>query len=177
MQRCNSPAVRRLITFGSQHAGVAAIPQCAPDTVRGQFDFNSLDLDNFIRSLEQEIMPRTKGWCNLMQAVATRGVYAPYVRDHLIQAQYYKDPKQLDNYLKKNIFLPDINNELPQKNERYANNLRTLDRFVMIMFSNDTMVFPKESAWFGFVDQYNAIVPLQKQPLYTEVRIVTTFFL
>ena len=51
-----------------------------------------------------------------------------------------------DEFLKYNVFLPDINNMLPKKNPTYANNLKSLKNFVMVMFNQDTMVQPRESS-------------------------------
>lgn len=49
-------------------------------------------------------------------------------------------------YLEKNIFLPDINNELRRKNSTYRSNLAQLDALVLIRFADDTMVKPAETA-------------------------------
>lgn len=95
------------------------------------------------------------------------------------QAQYYRDPDQLDNYLKYNTFLPYINNELPDAlNRTYARNLATLSHLVLVLFSKDVTVVPKESAWFGSFatpdpddddahsQDEKTIVPMRLQPLY-----------
>ena len=42
-----------------------------------------------------------------------------------------------------------MNNEKARKNPAYKANLLRLERFVMIRFSEDTIVVPKDSAWFG----------------------------
>ncbi|KAG2181595.1 hypothetical protein INT44_008410, partial [Umbelopsis vinacea] len=148
VQRCNQPAIHNLITFGSQHAGVSDIPGCAD-----QPDFR----------------------CNLMRNIARRGVYTDYVRKHIIQAQYYKDPKNYDGgwlttlYLNKNIFLPDINNEfLLHRNKTYKQNLLSLNKLVLIKFAEDETVRPAESAWFWFFNEEGDLIPLEDQPLYTK---------
>ncbi|KAH8551170.1 Alpha/Beta hydrolase protein [Umbelopsis sp. PMI_123] len=142
VQRCNKPAVHNLITFGSQHAGVSDIPGCAD-----QPDFR----------------------CSLMRSIARRGVYTEYVRKHVIQAQYYKDPKNYDVYLNKNIFLPDVNNEYPlRKNKTYRQNLLSLNKLVLIKFAEDETVRPAESAWFWFYNEEGDLIPLEDQPLYTK---------
>jgi hypothetical protein len=56
--------------------------------------------------------------CNIAQALASWGAYAPWVRSNVVQAQYFKDPHRLEAYLRHNPFLPDINNELPEKNSQ-----------------------------------------------------------
>ncbi|CAG8641404.1 14482_t:CDS:2, partial [Dentiscutata heterogama] len=97
-----------------------------------------------------------------------QGAYSGYVRNHIIQAQYFKDPKRLDIYLKKNIFLPDINNELEIKNVTYKENLVTLNKLVLIRFTEDTTLKPGDTAWFSFYDEEGNLVPLREQKLYKE---------
>jgi len=49
-----------------------------------------------------------------------------------------------------NKFLTSINNELPEaRNRTYAFNLATLRQLVLVVFSEDKTVIPKETAWFG----------------------------
>ncbi len=55
-----------------------------------------------------------------------------------------------DYYLKYNIFLPDINNALPTKNATYKQHMLELNNLVLVMFTEDEMVQPKESEQFGF---------------------------
>lgn len=62
IQRCNDPPVHNLVTVGAQHGGVTDIPGCV------QADAS----------------------CRLMRTIARSGVYSSYVRDHIVQAQYYK---------------------------------------------------------------------------------------
>jgi len=73
------------------------------------------------------------------------------------------------------------------KNATYAAHLKQLDALALVLFTQDHMVVPKESAWFGsyppkeekegdaplrtFFDlgrAEKAIVPMRKQPLYVE---------
>lgn len=49
-----------------------------------------------------------------------------------------QDPHNLDEYLERNIFLPDINNEGEDKNADYADNLAALKRLVLFRFEDDT---------------------------------------
>ncbi|CDH55453.1 palmitoyl-protein thioesterase 1 [Lichtheimia corymbifera JMRC:FSU:9682] len=120
VQRCNRPAVHRLITFGSPHGAVRF------------------------------------------------GVYTGYVQHRVVQAQYYKDPRNLQGYLDHNVFLPDINNELGVKNETYRDNLSQLEYFIMVRFADDSMVKPSETAWFWTYDENEDLVPLDKQDMFRE---------
>ncbi|KAG0005951.1 hypothetical protein BGZ80_000012 [Entomortierella chlamydospora] len=140
IQRCNDPPVHNLITVGSQHGGVSDIPGCI----------------------------QSDASCRLMRSIARSGVYSGYVRDHIVQAQYYKDPNNLQTYLERSIFLPDINNELVLKNAAYAERLSSINKFVMFMFLEDITVKPKETSWFGFQDDNGDVIDLEDQDQYKE---------
>ncbi|KXZ55785.1 hypothetical protein GPECTOR_2g1335 [Gonium pectorale] len=146
-QRCQhtGPRMRTLVTLGAQHQGVMNVPGC-----------RTLPLNS------------SHGACHLMQKLLGAGAYLPFVRDHVVQAQYFKDPARLAAYLEANPFLPDINNERPgQRNALYATNLGSLERLVLFRFTDDETVVPRDSAWFSFFDG-SSLVPLRQQPLYTE---------
>lgn len=89
-------------------------------------------------------------------------------------------------YLATNNFLVSINNEVAfSRNHTYAQNLASLNKLVLVLFSRDTTVVPKESAWFGsersgkghvlstdtnpqdvLVEEKSKIIPMRLQPLY-----------
>lgn len=91
-----------------------------------------------------------------------------------IQAQYYRDPDRLEAYLAANTFLADINNENPDSyNATYAKNFVTLNKLVLVLFSKDITVVPKESSWFGSYAPSDetfpgdrTIIPMREQELY-----------
>lgn len=62
VERCNDPPVRTLITLGSQHQGVMALPGCPTDSTE----------------------------CSLWNSLMKFGVYNPLVHHRVVQAQYYK---------------------------------------------------------------------------------------
>lgn len=75
--------------------------------------------------------------------------YSGFMQRTLVQASYWHSPLEEDTYKQKSSFLADINNELTI-NEAYIQRLSTLEKFVMIMFRNDTIVDPVETSHFGF---------------------------
>lgn len=107
---------------------------------------------------------------------------------YALQAQYYRDPSNYETYLHTNHFLPYINNEIEEvRNQTYARNLASLSNLVLVIFTEDKTVVPKESAWFGSeeipddtgivytpADQQplsrleRTIIPMREQPLYVE---------
>jgi len=122
VERYNSPPVNNLITFGSQHMGVSDIPTCGPR--------------DFV--------------CQAARRIVKAGVYGSWVQENLVTAQYFRDPANLKAYYSHNKFLTSINNELlGSRNETYTRNLASLNKLVLIIFTEDKTVVPKESSWFG----------------------------
>jgi len=143
VERCNSPPVYNLISIGGQHQGVYGFPKCpgANETI-----------------------------CEYVRELLDIGVYDYFVQSFLVQAEYWQDPFNEAEYLEDCVFLPDINNQGSSKNATYKKNLESLNKFVMVRFTEDTMVQPIESEWFGFYTpgQDKNITPLRESQLYLE---------
>ena len=74
----------------------------------------------------------------------------------MVQAQYFKDPYNLKEYLASNPFLPDINNEVPSADAaQHKANFLSLERLVLYKFDLDSMVVPRERSWFIRMVPYN----------------------
>eukprot|EP01125_Pyxidicula_operculata_P009634 TRINITY_DN3161_c2_g1_i1.p1 TRINITY_DN3161_c2_g1~~TRINITY_DN3161_c2_g1_i1.p1 ORF type:complete len:298 (+),score=47.91 TRINITY_DN3161_c2_g1_i1:119-1012(+) len=142
IERCNDPPVYNFITLGGQHQGVADIPSCV--SANGTI-------------------------CSMVEELLDFGAYNSLAQDLVVQAQYFHDPMDVTSYYAYNKFLPDINNEL-SVNQTYKNNILSLNNFVLIMFSQDTVVVPRESAWFGFYQDgnLNNIIPFNMTRLYQQ---------
>nr|XP_043606102.1 palmitoyl-protein thioesterase 1-like isoform X3 [Erigeron canadensis] len=57
----------------------------------------------------------------------------------------------MDAYLQHCRFLPKVNNEVPdERNSTYKDRFSSLQNLVLIMFEQDTVLIPKETAWFGY---------------------------
>jgi len=89
--------------------------------------------------------------CKSAFGLLKANTWSAYVQSHVVPAQYYRDPKDLETYLEHSGFLADINNERQDKNVTYKQNLVKLKGFVMYMFEEDETVVPKESSWFAEV--------------------------
>ena len=61
-----------------------------------------------------------------------------------------QDPYNYDKYLRNNHFLADINNERPAKQQIYKDNMLSLKQLVLVRFSDDLLVVPRDSAWFSY---------------------------
>ena len=142
-QRCPSPQMRVLVSLGGQHQGVYGLPHC---------------------SYPQHT------WCDYVRRALTKGAYLDWVQNGLVQAQYWHDPRFLDEYRQHSLFLADINNERLPRNSSYAKNLAKLEKLVLVRFNNDTMVEPVDSEWFEFYKPGQAleIQPLKESDIYKE---------
>ncbi|KAJ5884794.1 hypothetical protein N7495_009304 [Penicillium taxi] len=141
IERCNNPPVYNLVTYGSQHNGIS--------------EFQSCKLGDW--------------FCNSAEALLRSGTWADFVQSHIVPAQYFRDPEELDQYLEHSNFLADINNERAIKNEAYKKRLASLNKFVMYMFENDTVAVPKESAHFAEINATEgSVTPLKDRLIYKE---------
>lgn len=122
VQRCPTPQMHNLVSVGGQHQGVYGLPHCpgANSTL-----------------------------CEYVRKALDYGAYIPFIQDHIVQAEYWHDPLNHQDYVEKSVFLADINNE-KTFNQQYKANLMNLTNLVLVKFLRDTMVQPKESEWFGF---------------------------
>jgi len=141
VERCNDPPVRQLISVGGPNMGVASLPQCLNGTI-----------------------------CDIVNRVTELGVYNPIAQELIAPSNYFKDLGKYDDYLEHCIFLPDINNERAQKNALYKQRMESLLSYVLVMFTEDTIVIPKESEWFGFYDsaKNDTIVPMESQEIFLD---------
>ena len=81
----------------------------------------------------------------------------------MLQAQYWHDPLAEQEYRANSLFLADINNDGPEKNESYKENLAALDNLVLVHFTEDSIVDPKQSEAFGWFspEDNTVMVPVQ----------------
>merc|ERR1711874_377541 len=113
--------VKKLITFGGPHQGVAQFPH----TGKGFFD-------------------------NILNKIADVAVYTSLIQGHIGPAGYFHRIDDEESYFNSGILLADLNNVGKSKNKDYITRMSQLEAIVLIMFSEDTMVIPKETAHFGF---------------------------
>ena len=141
VERCNNPPVANLVTFGSQHNGISEFQNCGDDD-----------------------------WlCKTWSRYLKSSTCSDWVQSHLVPAQYFRDPDDLNPYYEHSNFLVDVNNEGKTKNSTYKENMKKLDNFAMYLFANDTTVVPKESAFFDEVNTTSGeITRLRDRQLYKE---------
>lgn len=130
--------VRNLITLGGPNMGVAATPHC----------FTGI-------------------FCDIINYIVDNLVYFEAIQDIVGPAGYFRDPRDLDTYLKDSVFLPYLNNE---KSENYTTTINErfsgLNSAMFVKFTNDTMIYPKETAWFWQLQADGSIIPVQETDFY-----------
>jgi len=148
VERYNNPPVYNLISWAGPQDGVYGVP-----------DVNSFCPDEFCPILN---------WLfDLLM-----GVDAPsqYIQEHYTFASYWKNIYHYEDYQKNNIFLADINNEKVMTNSTYKKNIMSLNTYVLVYSTNDTIVIPKESPWFYFfpTGSDRTVVPFNQTEQYTD---------
>jgi palmitoyl-protein thioesterase len=129
--------VKRYVSVGGPQMGVASFPQCESGMV-----------------------------CNIVNKVVDTAVYFSMVQHIIGPAGYFKDVSHYKNYLTYSSFLPDLNNERQDKNDSYKERFSNLEKIVLIKFSEDSMIIPKETAWFQFYDESHKLLPLEESEFY-----------
>ncbi|NP_001232846.1 uncharacterized protein LOC100193420 precursor [Zea mays] len=138
----DGPPVKNFISLGGPHAGTASVPLCGS----GFF-------------------------CIIVDALIKLEIYSDYVQEHLAPSGYLKIPTDMADYLKSCRFLPKLNNEIPDKrNATYKERFSSLENLVLIMFQDDAVLIPRETAWFGYYPDgaFDPVLPPQKTKLYEE---------
>ncbi|KAI3693540.1 hypothetical protein L1987_76484 [Smallanthus sonchifolius] len=136
------PQVNNLISLGGPHAGTASVPLCGSGI-----------------------------FCIIADALIKSEIYSDYIQEHLAPSGYLKLPNNIDAYLQNCRFLPKLNNEVPEeRNSTYKERFSSLQNLVLIMFEQDTVLIPKETAWFGYYPDghFSPVLAPQQTNLYIE---------
>ncbi|KAL7165034.1 hypothetical protein ACSBR2_040845 [Camellia fascicularis] len=137
-----APPVKNFVSLGGPHAGTASVPLCGS----GLF-------------------------CILANSLMKSEVYSDYIQAHLAPSGYLKLPNNIPAYLEKCRFLPKLNNEIPEeRNATYKKRFSSLQNLVLIMFQHDTVLIPKETAWFGYYPDgaFKPVLPPHQTTLHIE---------
>ncbi|ODQ77547.1 hypothetical protein BABINDRAFT_169147 [Babjeviella inositovora NRRL Y-12698] len=138
-------SIKNLITFGSPHLGVSDLPTPAC----GSFDWACRQRNRLLKSQ----------------------VWNSRVQHQVVPAQYFRAfNENYEKYLENSRFLVFVNNEVEhEKTDTFRANFGTLNNLVLVQFANDTVLVPKESAWFmGDRDEENQLYAFDKTPIYVD---------
>lgn len=117
--------VKKYVSIGGPQMGVAVLPKC------------------------------TGFWaylCAPFNFIVGNLVYTSFAQNHVGPAGYFRNPHDYNSYLEGSTFLPDLNNEKNTNLTLVKEKIGGLEKILLIMFEEDTMIIPKETAWFGFYD-------------------------
>jgi len=70
------------------------------------------------------------------------------IQENIGPAGYFRDPNGLKDYIADSIFLPYINNEKSYQ-ATYKQRFDAVNAALFIMFSQDHVIYPPETAIFG----------------------------
>ncbi|GJN09407.1 hypothetical protein PR202_ga27410 [Eleusine coracana subsp. coracana] len=139
----DGPQVKNLISLGGPHAGTASVPLCGSGI-----------------------------FCIIVDALIKLEIYSDYVQEHLAPSGYLKIPtvSSYQNLTMK--FQVKLNNEIPgERNATYKERFSSLENLVLIMFQDDVVLIPRETAWFGYYPDgaFDPVLPPQKtnKPAYS----------
>jgi len=96
------------------------------------------------------------------------------VQYHIIETfgaptDYFRTWWNLDRYYENSIFLPYVNNELDEAvMPSYKDNISRLTNCGLFMWTDDEVVHPRESEWFGVYNEYRQIVDIYDTKLYRD---------
>ncbi len=126
IQKYNDPPVHGFMSICGINGGVAGFPQCAPG--KGPIGMLCLAFDEVLGDL----------------------AYISLIQDILFQANYYRDPEQLNSTMyKANAQLAQWNGEGNTINATDKLNWNKTQRFVWVRGTKDTVVFPNEGEQWG----------------------------
>jgi palmitoyl-protein thioesterase len=96
-------------------------------------------------------------------------MYTPFNQAHLSLSGYWRDPLQIDTYLKECLYLPIINNERETINScSHKKNIQSLANYLVIWSQNDEVIKPPASGKFSVYDTNYNVIPLEQTAMYIE---------
>ncbi|CAI5757868.1 unnamed protein product [Candida verbasci] len=141
IERCSGLVVENFVSFGSPHLGVLEVSIC-----------------------------ESNDWiCRRRNQLLKRQIWNDNIQKHLIPAQYFRDHEKVEyaKYLKYSNLLADINNERKFKNKTYVENMKKLNKLILVNFLKDTTVIPKESSMFYDYDkEKDIVIPMIETEIY-----------
>lgn len=138
IEKCDMPGkVKNYISIGGPQMGVAKFPHCASGPI-----------------------------CDLVNGLVGKAIYYSIIQNHIGPAGYFKTHHNMETYLSYSSLLADLNNERKEKNEDYKKRMMDLNRVLLIKFTEDTMIIPRETAHFEFYDENDNVQTLSESDFY-----------
>jgi palmitoyl-protein thioesterase len=161
--RYNTPTVHTFLAINGVNAGEGTVPGCFPSWHESG--------DSSMTKQEKQESFEAGGVCDLLLEQASRRAYTEFAQEHSFQAGYWRDPrrKEQESYYEFSQ-LARWNNEGPNNNNATLNeNFAKTQKFVWVMATEDSMVWPKEGEHWGcpdLDDPFNKILPMNETEWY-----------
>ena len=93
--------------------------------------------------------------------------YGQFIQAHLSFSNYWRDPTDLTNYLRKCSYLSNFNNEnITDDSPRNKAHIASLTNFILVWSPNDEILNPPESGKFSIYDEMLSVIPVQETTIY-----------
>jgi len=141
VERYNDPPVLNFISMHGPLAGIGGFPGCSIDSAL----------------------------CRAFSELLGDFAYKPFIQNNLAQANYFRDPLKIPQYLDGDRFLVDINNEV-NPTTTYKSNWSNLKSLCLVKAIADTVVIPNDSEWLGFFEDgsFDRIWEFTRTPWYQQ---------
>ena len=140
IESCQMPGrVKRYVSIGGPQMGVGKVPHCE---------------NGFI--------------CRILNGAASSVIYSSLIQNNVGPSGYFKDISNYSSYLSYSTFLSELNNEKSEKDTSRKERFMNLENLVLIKFSSDSMIIPRETAWFQFYNEKFEVEPLTQSAFYNE---------
>ena len=104
--------------------------------------------------------------CHILNSFADWFVYKGYTQDTFGPSGYFRVSNHLSKFKDSKSLLLDVNNQGETFDQIAKNRFSSLKKLVLIAFKRDTMITPRESAFFGEYDKDHKLVPMEETESY-----------
>eukprot|EP00979_Chaetoceros_neogracilis_P008316 scaffold1853_cov287-Chaetoceros_neogracile.AAC.18 len=142
----NDPPVHTFLSINGVNAGISAVPYCIP----------SMSTNNTFRNetvADSRLSPNPRlhnKICDALMEVASHRAYSEFSQTHSFQANYWRDPRRVEKLDYQTYSqLAELGNEGLDQNEVLNDNFAKTQKFVWVLATEDTIVWPKEGEQWG----------------------------
>jgi palmitoyl-protein thioesterase len=166
--RYNDPPVHTFISINGVNAGISAVPYCIPSYRKLEKMLKNDDGSDHVMmtGLHNKI-------CDALMEVASHKAYTEFSQNHSFQANYWRDPRPVEKKsYQMHSQLAKLGNEvLEQRDPTLNENFQKTQKFVWVLATQDTIVWPKEGEQWGApnsnaTDPFVDILPMKETEWY-----------
>jgi palmitoyl-protein thioesterase len=152
----NSPPVDTFLSINGVNGGVGAVPYCQPKQQKKTTMTNPNDepqaQDDVDGMKEDSSFGMTKGGvCDLLMEQASRRAYTEFSQQHLFQANYWRDPRPVEQDAYQQFSqLAQWGNEGRKFNQTLKDNWSKTNKFIWVLATQDRMTQNGSRSWKEF---------------------------